>query len=90
MSLTEGEKNVLEPTSLLTILFFLLTVTFVMWRPKGVNEAIPATIGAALVFMTGSVTFTDLWKITETISGAAITIIATIVMAIVSGKFWIL
>ena len=46
----------LEPTSILTILFFLLTVTFVMWRPKGVNEAIPATIGAALVFMTGSVT----------------------------------
>lgn len=77
----------LEPTSLLTILFFLLTVTFVIWRPRDVNEAIPATIGAALVFMTGSVSLTDLWKITETISGAAITIIATIVMAIVLESF---
>lgn len=76
-----------EPTSLLTILFFFLTVAFVMWRPKGVNEAIPATIGAVLVFMTGSVTLTDLWKIIETISGAAITIIATIVMAIVLESF---
>lgn len=76
-----------DPTSILTILFFFLTVAFVMWRPKGVNEAIPATIGAVLVFLTGSVTLADLWKITETISGAAITIIATIVMAIVLESF---
>ena len=77
----------LGTASLLTILFFLLTVTFVMWRPRGVNEAVPATIGAVLVFMTGSVTVSDLGQITETISGAAITIIATIVMAIVLESF---
>ncbi|WP_338471588.1 arsenic transporter [Niallia sp. XMNu-256] len=77
----------LEFTSLLTILFFLLTVTFVMWRPKGVNEAIPATIGAILIIMTGSVSVSDLGEITETISGAAITIMATIVMAIVLESF---
>ena len=77
----------LEFTSLLTILFFLLTVTFVMWRPKGINEAIPATIGAILVFMTGSVSLSDLGQISETISGAAITIMATIVMAIVLESF---
>ena len=77
----------LEFTSLLTILFFLLTVTFVMWRPKGINEAIPATIGAVLVFLTGSVSLADLGQISETISGAAITIMATIVMAIVLESF---
>ena len=77
----------LEFTSLLTILFFLLTVTFVMWRPKGINEAIPATIGAVLVFLTGSVSLSDLGQISETISGAAITIMATIVMAIVLESF---
>lgn len=77
----------LEFTSLLTILFFLLTVTFVMWRPKGINEAIPATIGAVLVLLTGSVSLTDLGQISQTISGAAITIIATIVMAIVLESF---
>ncbi|AZV44518.1 arsenic transporter [Peribacillus asahii] len=77
----------LDFTSLLTVLAFLFTIVFVMWRPKGVNEAIPATIGAVLILMTGSVSISDLWQITETIGGAAITIIATIVMALVLESF---
>ncbi|MFC5650629.1 ArsB/NhaD family transporter [Paenibacillus solisilvae] len=71
---------------IITICSFILTVGFIYWRPN-VNEAIPATIGAFFVLLSGSVTLTDLWKITETISGAAITIIATIVMAIVLESF---
>jgi arsenical pump membrane protein len=51
------------------------------------NEAIPATIGAIIVILSGSVSLSDLGQITETISGAAITIIATIVMAIVLESF---
>ncbi len=51
------------------------------------NEAIPATAGAIFVMLSGSVTIGDLGKITETISGAAITIMATIVMAIVLESF---
>ncbi|RID85242.1 arsenic transporter [Peribacillus asahii] len=77
----------LDFTSLLTILAFLFTIVFVMWRPKGVNEAVPATIGAFFILMTGSVSISDLWQISETIGGAAITIIATIVMAIVLESF---
>lgn len=77
----------LEPTSLLTIILFMLTVTFVIWRPGGINEAVPATIGAFFILMTGSVSLTDLGQIAETISGAAITIMATIVMAIVLESF---
>ncbi|MEH6946758.1 arsenic transporter [Bacillus sp. JJ634] len=77
----------LDFTSLLTVLAFLFTIVFVMWRPKGVNEAIPATIGAVFILMTGSVSISDLWQITETIGGAAITIIATIVMALVLESF---
>src|SRR5690606_35575070 len=50
-------------------------------------EAIPATIGAIFIILSGSVTLTDLRLITETIGGAAITIIATIVMAIVIESF---
>ncbi|WP_139993263.1 ArsB/NhaD family transporter [Paenibacillus paridis] len=69
-----------------TICAFLLTISFIFWRPH-VNEAIPASIGAALVFLSGSVSFADLGKITETIGGAAVTIIATIVMAIVLESF---
>jgi arsenical pump membrane protein len=70
----------------LTILSFLCTITFIFLRPQ-VNEAIPASIGAALVLLSGSVSLSDLGQITSTISGAAITIIATIVMAIVLESF---
>lgn len=51
------------------------------------NEAIPATVGAIIVLLCGSVTFADLGIILDTISGAAITIMATIVMAIVLESF---
>ncbi|KQL45327.1 arsenic transporter [Brevibacillus choshinensis] len=70
----------------LTILSFLCTIGFIFWRPN-VNEAIPATVGAAVVLLSGSVTFSDLGVITSTIGGAAITIMATIVMAIVLESF---
>lgn len=71
---------------IVTICAFLFTIGFIFWRPH-VNEAIPATIGALFVILSGSVTLADLGKITDTISGAAVTIIATIVMAIVLESF---
>jgi arsenical pump membrane protein len=71
---------------IMTISAFLLTIGFIFWRPH-VNEAIPATIGALVVLLSGSVSLADLGQITETISGAAVTIIATIVMAIVLESF---
>jgi arsenical pump membrane protein len=76
-----------QPMVWVTIIAFLVTLTFILWRPRGINEAIPATIGAIIVLLSGSVSLSDLGKITETISGAAITIIATIVMAIVLESF---
>ncbi len=75
-----------ELTIPLTILSFLCTIGFIFWRPN-VNEAIPATVGAAVVLLSGSVTLADLGVITGTIGGAAITIMATIVMAIVLESF---
>ncbi|NRF93007.1 arsenic transporter [Paenibacillus frigoriresistens] len=71
----------------LTIAAFLMTVILILWRPKELNEAIPAIGGAILVILSGSVSFADLLKITNTISDAAITIMATIVMAIVLESF---
>lgn len=70
----------------LTILAFFSTILFIFWRPQ-VNEAIPATCGAVLVLLSGSVSFSDLSTIIQTIGGAAITIISTIVMAIVLESF---
>ncbi|WP_136608518.1 ArsB/NhaD family transporter [Paenibacillus dokdonensis] len=71
---------------LITVCSFLLTIGFIFWRPH-VNEAIPATIGALLVLLSGSVSMADLGDIIQTISGAAVTIMATIVMAIVLESF---
>lgn len=71
----------------LTIMAFLLTMILVIWRPRGLNEAIPATVGAFLIVLSGSVSFEDLGTIGATISSAAITIIATIVMANVLESF---
>jgi arsenical pump membrane protein len=70
----------------LTVLSFLCTILYIFWQPQ-VNEAIPATCGAVLVLLSGSVTLSDLGTIADTISGAAITISATIVMAIVLESF---
>jgi arsenical pump membrane protein len=83
----ERRSNMLQPMAWITISAFLGTLVFILWRPKGMNEAIPAAIGALIVFLSGSVSFSDLGVITETISGAAITIMATIVMAIVLESF---
>jgi arsenical pump membrane protein len=66
----------------ITILSFLSTIIFIFFRPN-INVAIPATCGAILVLLSRSVSPADLIKIGETISGASITIIATIVMATV-------
>lgn len=70
-----------------TIITFLVTLGFILWRPRNINEAIPAAIGAVIVVLCGSVTLSDLGIILNTISGAAITIMATIVMAIVLESF---
>ena len=77
----------IQPMVWMTIFAFVTTLIFILLRPRGINEAIPATIGAIFVLISGSVTLTDLRVITETISGAAITIMATIVMAIVLESF---
>ncbi|MDP4163511.1 MAG: arsenic transporter [Bacillota bacterium] len=61
---------------------FFLTMVLVLWRPRGLNEAIPTTLGAILIFLSGTVTVSDLGDISSKVSGAAITIIATMVMAV--------
>ncbi|MCM3764570.1 arsenic transporter [Neobacillus niacini] len=77
-----------HPTSMIiTIFAFLLTMIMIFIRPKNMNEAIPATLGAIIVFLSGSVSISDLIDISSKVTGAAITIIATIVMAIVLESF---
>ncbi|MBW7476224.1 arsenic transporter [Paenibacillus oenotherae] len=71
----------------ITIFAFVMTVVLILWRPKELNEAIPSSIGALLVLLSGTVTLADFGQISATVSGAAITIMATIVMAVVLESF---
>ncbi|WP_099158990.1 arsenic transporter [Virgibacillus ndiopensis] len=72
----------LEKTMIMYIIFFFFTF-LMLWRPKGLNETIPTSIGASLVLALGIVPYSDILAILEIISGASITIISTIIMTIV-------
>lgn len=74
-------------TEIMTIFAFFMTMILIFFRPKEMNEAIPASIGAILVFLSGSVSLADLMDISSKVNEAAITILATIVMAIVLESF---
>ncbi|CAM3862447.1 ArsB/NhaD family transporter [Mesobacillus zeae] len=69
-------------TIFLTLFAFIFTMVLIFWRPMGINEAIPATIGAVIVLIAGSVTLGDIGEISSKVTGATITIVATMVMAI--------
>lgn len=60
---------------------------FIFWRPKGLNEAIPATLGALMVFLCRSVSLADLGEIGTKVTGASVTILATMTMAIALESF---
>ncbi|MFB5085773.1 arsenic transporter [Psychrobacillus sp. PGGUH221] len=68
-------------------LVFLTTMLVIFWRPKGLNEAWPASIGAAIILVVGIVSHADIMDILNKIGGASITIIATIVMAVILESF---
>lgn len=59
----------------ITVLAFFFTLLLIFWRPKGINEAIPATIGAAIVIICGTVSIENLNDIGSKVSGAAMTYI---------------
>jgi arsenical pump membrane protein len=71
----------------LTVSVFLATILVIFWRPRGINEAYPAAIGAAIILLAGIVTKADVNDIISKIGGASITIIATIVMAVILESF---
>src|SRR6478735_1188880 len=71
----------------IAIFVFTMTMLVIFWRPNGINEAWPASIGAAIILLTGIVSKSDIVDIFGKISGASITIIATIVMAVILESF---
>ncbi|MEK4484483.1 arsenic transporter [Psychrobacillus sp. FSL H8-0484] len=68
-------------------LVFLTTMLVIFWRPRGLNEAWPAAIGAVIILLAGIVSRADIMDIISKIGGASITIMATIVMAVILESF---
>ncbi|SNT54359.1 arsenite efflux membrane protein ArsB [Bacillus sp. OK838] len=71
----------------MTIFVFAMTMIVILWRPGGINEAWPASIGAVIILLTGIVSHSDILDIINKIGGASITIMATIVMAVILESF---
>jgi arsenical pump membrane protein len=67
----------------ITVTVFLITMSVIFWRPRGSNEAGPASIGATIILLTEMVSRGDILDIISKIEGASITIITTIVMAVI-------
>ncbi|OAS89396.1 MULTISPECIES: arsenic transporter [Metabacillus] len=65
------------------LMLFVLTVSFIVWKPRGISETVPTSICAFIVLLVGIVPLSDVKEIFNIVSGASITIISTIVMSIV-------
>lgn len=50
-------------------LVFLTTMLVIFWRPRGMNEAWPAAIGAAIILLAGIVSQADVMDIISKIGG---------------------
>lgn len=68
---------------MIMFIVFSLTILFMLWRPYGINETIPTTIGAGIILLTGIVSWSDVFNIFDIVRGPALTILATIMMTIV-------
>ncbi|OMP67872.1 arsenic transporter [Domibacillus epiphyticus] len=71
----------------ITILVFIMTMSVVLLRPGEINEAWPASVGAGMILLTGIVSSDDISDIISKIGGASVTIMATIVMAVILESF---
>jgi len=70
-------------STILMLTIFLFSIALMLWRPKGINETIPVSIGAAFIVILGIVDFKDLKSILSIVSGPSLTILSTIMMSIV-------
>lgn len=73
----------LDTNVMIMLIVFFLTILFMLWRPYGINETIPTTIGAGIILITGIVSWSDVLGIFDIVRGPALTILATIMMTIV-------
>ncbi|MGG1662779.1 arsenic transporter [Brevibacillus sp. NRS-1366] len=67
----------------ISLFIFVVTLTFVIWQPRGMSIGYPAVGGALLALATGVVTLTDVAEVTSIVWNATFALIGIIIISLI-------